>query len=1001
MANQFTDVRVIECGRLHSEEAKVGNNENTSLWQNNLEDILLLEPEDTVSVYGAFISERGAGQGQSIEIKGVQLGEKKTFEYINLSYINNPSADWTIDNPQYNLPSRAGHIKAEYKQEEFDLRDDTLRFVINYYMTANANNMMHLPRRWMYNVTSSEPLVSRENWINIDTRGQNGFSLTYPERENITSDEKYYLKPHFYKLILNKELERLVKPKNDNSRYTLMIRNDTYFTEINAKGTGAGELPAQDVRDPENHTYQIYREMKAITIPAGFNSAEYIATEITRQMQDIITDKQLIQDNTGSDNFPIGVSKLIESETYKAFNTGSVHDNSKENFLKYFNLTGGTNSSADRAERAGWTNASGFEWLRQYQIVGCKYPEIYETGRLINRSNQEYNGIMGTYLTTKWSTLHPERPFVTDVTYNEARCNEWKAFFDAQELYPEIIDALNASGTGFKPGNTVDNTRWIHINRHNNYYQYLGASSAEHTVFNTQLGWGGYYNSRARPTNASYQFISQLLPIYFDPSTKDTFFENPDTDNGQYTYGALGNVGGKIAIFPSRHVKNGYYENPELYVQIAHDPAGVFEVKRKLGFDMHFNAQGMYYMLPLSGWTDRPNVMSSLAGELSDYNVPDVEQSIYNLSDPIGAGTPSFKTDTTYDLNPWKKLLYMGAIQPSFVWDGTNFGIKGLHTGLNKGNEWEAGNPIFPSVSKTEGEQDVVYKINPRESFNNYTPDRMPYTDAYTANASLPNLPEFTAPQLNVNLEQWKIYDSLSGIFIEDFGIPENLWTDSLWGLLGFSYEQFHQKGVNRQTIVDDSNANRLSTVTTNADIIEGDTKLLSTNWAGTAMYNGMITTPVNLFGVNASGKEERYILSLPQIENATESYTIVAENLPTRMIRGYYTIRSNILENAPFIGGKVNNTSMPILGIVDKMNGAGDFYTQQESSLTFTITKPLRLASITTAIMDPDGSYARTSDQSTVLIKVQKPVKATFNVVQEILSQLKPKDAQQFEQRL
>ena len=111
MANQFTDVRVIECGRLHSEEAKVGNNENTSLWQNNLEDILLLEPEDTVSVYGAFISERGAGQGQSIEIKGVQLGEKKTFQYINLSYINSSNADWTIDNPQYNLPSQAGHIK--------------------------------------------------------------------------------------------------------------------------------------------------------------------------------------------------------------------------------------------------------------------------------------------------------------------------------------------------------------------------------------------------------------------------------------------------------------------------------------------------------------------------------------------------------------------------------------------------------------------------------------------------------------------------------------------------------------------------------------------------------------------------------------------------------------------------------------------------------------------------------------------------------------------------
>ena len=51
-----------------------------------------------------------------------------------------------------------------------------------------------------------------------------------------------------------------------------------------------------------------------------------------------------------------------------------------------------------------------------------------------------------------------------------------------------------------------------------------------------------------------------------------------------------------------------------------------------------------------------------------------------------------------------------------------------------------------------------------------------------------------------------------------------------------------------------------------------------------------------------------------------------------------------------------------------DKINGDGDFYFQQESSLVFTITKPLRLASLTCSIHDPDGSYARVSEQSTVL---------------------------------
>jgi hypothetical protein len=126
-------------------------------------------------------------------------------------------------------------------------------------------------------------------------------------------------------------------------------------------------------------------------------------------------------------------------------------------------------------------------------------------------------------------------------------------------------------------------------------------------------------------------------------------------------------------------------------------------------------------------------------------------------------------------------------------------------------------------------------------------------------------------------------------------------------------------------------------------------------------MYSNMINSPVTVKGWNASQVFIGYNKVLPQIIHRTQSIQIIADNLPTRMIRGYYTIRSNILEGTPFIGGKVNNTTMPIIGVVDKINGDGDFYFGQESSLTFTITKPIRLASLTIGIHDPDGSYART----------------------------------------
>jgi len=109
-------------------------------------------------------------------------------------------------------------------------------------------------------------------------------------------------------------------------------------------------------------------------------------------------------------------------------------------------------------------------------------------------------------------------------------------------------------------------------------------------------------------------------------------------------------------------------------------------------------------------------------------------------------------------------------------------------------------------------------------------------------------------------------------------------------------------------------------------------------------------------------------------------------------MIRGYYTIRSNLITDTPFIGGKVNNTTMPIIGVVDKINGDGDFYFQQETSLVFTITKPLRLASLTCSIHDPDGSYARVSEQSTILFKLEKDRKITYNVAQEIIQEQQQK---------
>ena len=993
--NNFTDIKIIEANRLHSEEAKSGNNENYSLWTNNLQDILHLEPNDKVSVYGSFISERGAGQSSSIEIKGVELGKFHNFSYMNLS--KTLDGDNRIDN---NLPSGASKIKVEiYNNIPYAIRDDTLRFTMSYYMVANTQNSLHLPRRWMFNETTAPG-----NFNTIDNSVSQGATLTKPLVSNASSGTKVFSQTNaFYNCLPGTGGEVLQKPKNDNGRYTIMVRDKTYFTQAGIAADTVGgnsPLPNQDLRDPEAVTYYPFKELKEITIPAGFNSADYIATEITRQLQAITRNETLYQRNATNESYPIYVSKILESQTYKVFNTGSVQDNTIALFKDYFNLSGTLNTANNKLGRVGWTNGSGYEWLRQYQFVGCKYPELYETGRLLNRNHARvYQGILGAKTYGEFGG--DLNPIVFDIPYEKARCDEFKAFFDAQKLYPEIIENLNSvNASGYNNGNNLQNTRWCHINRWSSFEQALNDPPTEDK---TQLGWGGYYYPRSyNPVPADVQLVSMLICLFFDESQSETFYSNPDSDiKGEYTYGCLGKVNNRIAIYPSRHINNGWVANQSLWENELFKPLygvgqNVIEAGRKIGFDLHFNAPGMYYLLPLSGWTPYPDPTFLTGERAGSFKLPNASED-YQSASSVPAGHLK-------DLNSWKKHLYLGADNPTLNWDGTNFAFSNFHTSLNRGNPYSANNPILikghqslpnavPAPPPADADaQDVVYKINPATEYMDWTPDRTPYhLDDYDLTTDGYGLEDISVRRTNHNYEKWTIYDMLSGIYVEDFGVPENLWSNSLWGLLGFTYNQFHTIDNNRHTRIQSGNANKLSYLTTNAEVIEGDTKIYSTNWVGLPMYNNMITTPVNIPGYNPLTEVVNHWSQIfPEIVHKTQSINIIAENLPTRMIRGYYTIRSNILEGTPFIGGKVNNTTMPIIGVVDKINGDGDFYFGQEGSLNFTITKPLRLASLSVSIHDPDGSYARTSEQSTILFKVEKSMTTTFNIAQQMLEENK-----------
>ena len=85
MSNSFTNIKILECNRLSSEEVKAGNNSSPALWENKLGSGVEINVGDTIQVNQAFISEDGAGDSV-IEFKGQELGTTKSITYTKPTF---------------------------------------------------------------------------------------------------------------------------------------------------------------------------------------------------------------------------------------------------------------------------------------------------------------------------------------------------------------------------------------------------------------------------------------------------------------------------------------------------------------------------------------------------------------------------------------------------------------------------------------------------------------------------------------------------------------------------------------------------------------------------------------------------------------------------------------------------------------------------------------------------------------------------------------------------
>ena len=270
--------------------------------------------------------------------------------------------------------------------------------------------------------------------------------------------------------------------------------------------------------------------------------------------------------------------------------------------------------------------------------------------------------------------------------------------------------------------------------------------------------------------------------------------------------------------------------------------------------------------------------------------------------------------------------------------------------------------------------------------------------------------------EMNNNLSPFIIYDSHSGIYLEDFGIDnERDWEKSLFGIMGLSWKQMNPDKIstvtqmNRQSRLTRVNYNQMKPLTTCSLVPQKDLPTCIKNLWQKTMYSTQLPTTAiaSLFygfvgdywyksdaiddPWETKGDRRRFFyigdVNMPQVYpevvNPQTSHSIMAEGLPIKMSSPYYLVKSDILSDSYYLRDK---TPLQIVAVINKENLFGDFAFSQQSQLEYTVTQQTTITKIRTEIFESDMTYAKVGNNSGVIYKVVKQIQTNPNLIQQLL---------------
>ncbi len=1070
--SEYVDTKLINCNRLASVESKTGNDSNPAVFTNSLNETVKLDVGDKVSLERAFINEVGAGNPQTIEFKGQSRGSNAVATYTNIQYGDYYYKKSTTYDEKYRLGYYRSITTNEVVRqslpnqpplptdETVDLRDNLAPLVFGYFITSNEYpNYIQHPRRFTSNLGTRG---------NVNRNSAHAFTKRDSEAEGLPLGYHTINSncPCFADYSKKETLGNDVfKQKVDNTRYTLFIKDKIAYS-VGATNDKE-QFPTHDHNGIFSEaTYYRVREKLSIEVNKGFNTPSAVANQITQQLTE--TKNENIFEIFDNEGFVRPLTKTIETNTFKPINAQNQYNFGSETYDGYvaqpLPVTDGniTQLAVDYIATFGYIGVKRPEIFeagrKMHKLLNTaeNQPTIYDVNRnLINEAVRPDLGFNTMYdrPVLASQTVNKVDTFVLGILYTEENLKIIRDLFDAQALYPELWDnledtiAYSDTAVSNLERPTVNNSRFFHMNKYNTR---VGASPR-----NEAFG-DDAFTQRAAPNNI--EMSTQPVFFNYDDSKRNYFVEpqdyNEDTDG--YIYGFA------EPVRFTNHDSDGNFKEYIYLISITTGLVGgvprnlysedttpvdpdyqSIERGRKIGFDFHSTAYSTAIISPFSGYftTDIGVAATVNDGKSSSDDTYEYATQINHIR-----STKDF--DQTTDFNPYMTMSYIGANNPAIDYNSiTNrFELKRFHTGNNTGNKATADNPstavnskslcpsnrltqrlIKPAVSNQEA-GNTVYKINPRPPQFGFSPTFKPYfrfnqayrTQPYPETAkdfktNFPTTGENTIKYdgMNLNIEPYKIFDSHGGIYIDDWGFDEDNWEDNLWDILGFDYYAVNSKASSKNVLtkrIDNENSSLLYRPTTNAEVVQTDTKNYVTNQFGAVMYYNQLPYPTcvpDYRVTHVGGNDEfHYVGSSTQFTppNAsplelwnevavlTESTTITATDLQKSVLRPYYTIRSNILEGATAIGGNPTGANLPIISIVDKYSGASDYFLGNPSDIQFTVTKPTMIADITTSIHDSDGEYANVDKTSAVIYKIQKVKSAPVNIIEEILKDDKKK---------